>query len=136
MILLDTSVVIGLAFGRVFAAGARLAIVEAAGRNSLFVSAVTAWEIGLLATRTRRTGALIGNARRFFAAVVADARLNVLPIDADTMLEAAYLPGVFHADPSDRMLVATARIGNLAFVSDDRAILDYAGLGHVRAIQA
>jgi PIN domain nuclease of toxin-antitoxin system len=40
----------------------------------------------------------------------------------------------FHSDPIDRMLVATARIEGLTLVTRDRAILDYAAQGHVRAL--
>jgi PIN domain nuclease of toxin-antitoxin system len=44
------------------------------------------------------------------------------------------LPGRLHDDPIDRILVATARREGLTLITRDRAILDYAAQGHVRAL--
>ena len=95
---------------------------------------MTAWELGLLATRTGQTGPRLGDARIIFDTVVTRARLQVVPLSAVIALHAAYLPKPFHRDPSDRMIVATARLAELSLATNDRKILDYAALGHVRAI--
>jgi PIN domain nuclease of toxin-antitoxin system len=52
----------------------------------------------------------------------------------EVALSAAYLPGDFHRDPADRLLIATARELDVPLVTRDRRILDYAGQGHVDAI--
>jgi PIN domain nuclease of toxin-antitoxin system len=44
------------------------------------------------------------------------------------------LPGELHADPADRLLIATARQLGVPLVTRDRRILDYAAQGHVDAI--
>jgi PIN domain nuclease of toxin-antitoxin system len=44
------------------------------------------------------------------------------------------LPSQLHDDPVDRILVATARIEGLTLVTRDRALLDYATQGHLRAL--
>lgn len=134
MILLDTSIVLGLAWGDPIRPSARAQIAAAISEARLFVSAVTAWELGLLATRSGQTGPRIGNATQFFDLVVARAKLVVLPVSATAALDAAYLPEPFHRDPSDRMIVAIARGENLTIATNDRKILTYAALGHVRAI--
>ncbi len=41
------------------------------------------------------------------------------------------LPAAFHADPTDRLLIATARIGGFTLVTRDQKILDYGKAGHV-----
>ena len=33
----------------------------------------------------------------------------ILPVDHDIVIKSTVLPGVFHKDPADRMIVATAR---------------------------
>jgi len=53
-----------------------------------------------------------------------------------TVIDSCRLPGVFHADPADRLLVATARSANAVLVTRDRKILDYAAEGHVRVLAA
>ncbi len=49
-------------------------------------------------------------------------------------IDASYLPGDFHSDPMDRLIVATARHLGIPIVTGDRKILAYAEIGHVRAI--
>jgi len=46
------------------------------------------------------------------------------------------LPGTFHADPADRMIIATARHSGIPLLTADRAILDYGAAGHVHAMNA
>lgn len=40
-------------------------------------------------------------------------------------IEAYKLPGRFHKDPADRLLVATARVRDMTLVTADERILDY-----------
>ncbi len=134
MILLDTSIFLYVAQGRSVIPAARIAIDAAAAEDHLWVSAVTAWELGLLATRTGRTGLPLGDARIIFDTVVARSRLRVVPLSSAVALDAACFPEPFHRDPSDRMIVATARLAELVLATNDRKILAYAALGHVKAI--
>lgn len=46
------------------------------------------------------------------------------------------LPGEFHADPTDRLIVATARHWPATLLTADQAILRYAAGGHFDAIDA
>jgi PIN domain nuclease of toxin-antitoxin system len=39
--------------------------------------------------------------------------MNLYPLTAEIAVESSFLPGDFHGDPADRLIVATARIGNL-----------------------
>lgn len=50
--------------------------------------------------------------------------------DLQVMEEAYSLPPSFHADPADRVIVATARIRGMAVVTGDRRILDYPHVEH------
>ncbi|PYJ92798.1 MAG: PIN domain nuclease, partial [Verrucomicrobia bacterium] len=47
--------------------------------------------------------------------------------------EAYNLPGTFHNDPADRVLVATARIKKLTLITADELILRYP---HVKTLRA
>jgi PIN domain nuclease of toxin-antitoxin system len=55
-------------------------------------------------------------------------------ITADVAIDACYLPGDFHADPMDRLIVATARHLGLPLVTSDRKIIAYAAAGYVDII--
>lgn len=43
---------------------------------------------------------------------------------------------MFHGDPADRMLVATARESEATLLTADQAILQYGSEGYVRAMRA
>ena len=52
-------------------------------------------------------------------------------MDLEIIEEAYSLPEPFHADPMDRILVATARVHGLTLLTADKAILSYP---HVRTL--
>ncbi len=54
-----------------------------------------------------------------------------LPVDLEIVEEAYSLPEPFHADPVDRLLVATARLHGLRLITADEKILAYP---HVRTL--
>jgi PIN domain nuclease of toxin-antitoxin system len=51
-------------------------------------------------------------------------------------VESTRLPGDFHRDPADRILVATARMTGAALVTCDERIVAYAKDGRVRVVNA
>jgi PIN domain nuclease of toxin-antitoxin system len=55
------------------------------------------------------------------------------PVDLQIAAEAYRLPGSFHRDPADRILVATARLKGWTLLTADRRILAYP---HVRSRDA
>jgi len=59
--------------------------------------------------------------------------LETLDLDHMTAVEAYQLPGEFHQDPADRLLVATARNQGRILITADRKILNYQ---HVNLIKA
>ena len=137
MIILDTNVLIALMNDGRLRAGAVAAVRAATLVRGVLISSVSAWEIGLLATRTGRTAFLFKpDGRNWFAAVARLPGIRLLPLDDSMALEAAYLPGDFHHDPADRLLVASARALGMPLVTKDRAILAYAAAGPVGAIDA
>jgi PIN domain nuclease of toxin-antitoxin system len=54
-----------------------------------------------------------------------------IPVNLEVIEEAFSLPEPFHADPMDRILVATARMHGLTLLTADNAILSYP---HVRTL--
>lgn len=55
--------------------------------------------------------------------------IRFIPVDNVIADDAVNLPGEFHKDPADRIIVATARSLNATLITSDKKILDYA---HVR----
>lgn len=133
-LLLDTHALIWTIEGADLRADARRMIAEAAVAGELFVSAASAWELGVISSKPMLADVIGRNARLWFQNAVARTRARVIDLDADLLLDVSTLPEPLHRDPADRMLIATARARQLTLVTRDRAILDYAAAGHVRAI--
>jgi PIN domain nuclease of toxin-antitoxin system len=137
LLLLDTCAVIWVAQGAPVVPEARAAIREAARLGELYVSPASAWEIGLLA-RPRRGGApgpqFLPDPQAWFAAFMARPGVRLAALTPEIAIDVSYLPGDFHNDPADRMIVATARRLGAAVVTRDQKILDYAQVGHVAAL--
>jgi PIN domain nuclease of toxin-antitoxin system len=63
--------------------------------------------------------------RQWVEQSLADLQAETVPITHDVALEAYALPGRFHRDPADRVLVAAARHYGLTVVTADDRILAY-----------
>jgi PIN domain nuclease of toxin-antitoxin system len=137
LLLLDTCAVIWVAQGAPFEVQAQDVVRESTRLGELYVSPASAWEIGLLG-RPRRSGApgpqFLPDPQAWFAAFMARPGVRLAALTPEIAIDVSYLPGDFHNDPADRMIVATARRLGAAVVTRDQKILDYARAGHVAAV--
>jgi PIN domain nuclease of toxin-antitoxin system len=135
VILLDTHVMIWSATddARLGAKG-RSMINKCDQSDPFHVSAISAWEIAMLVRKGRID--LGEPAWTWFAKASNHPAWQTIPLDAQVAMDAVNLPGDMHGDPADRFLVATARHQGYSILTADRAILDYAAGGHVKAVDA
>jgi PIN domain nuclease of toxin-antitoxin system len=136
-VLLDTCSVIWLANGDRMRRQAVDAIIAAGLAGNLFVSPISAWEVGLL-TRPRsgqRPLQFLPDPKAWFTRVMAGPGVRTAPFTADIAVDASYLPGEVHGDPADRLLLATARHIGVPIVTRDSRILAYGRHGHVATIR-
>jgi PIN domain nuclease of toxin-antitoxin system len=93
-------------------------------RNArLLLSVVSIWEATLLHTKGRLI--LKPNPRAFFDSFTEAIGIRCVPLSRVAAKEAFLLPGEFHADPADRLLVAvTIELGAILVTADER-ILQY-----------
>ena len=136
-VLLDTCAVIWLANGDPMAPDALAAIQHAGGDGGVFVSPISAWEVGLLSRpRPPRRPAVsfLPDVRTWFSRFMAAPGIRDAPLLAEIAIASADLPGDLHGDPADRMIVATARHFAMPIVTRDRRILAYGQAGHVGTI--
>lgn len=93
------------------------------GKNIIFFSAASAWEIAIKA----RLGKLKvpGDLRAFIAEQLALNNITPLPVRLSHALYVYVLPD-YHRDPFDRLLVAQAQIENLLLLTSDLQIAKYA----------
>ena len=105
--------------------------------GKVYVSPISAWEIGMLSRpRPGRAAALefAPDPKTWFSNLMRGPGIRPAALTADVAIEASYLPGAIHNDPADRLLVATARNMRLAIATGDEKIIAYAAAGHVEII--
>jgi PIN domain nuclease of toxin-antitoxin system len=134
-VLLDTNAAIYLVEGLPIRPDAEEAMRRAVRARALMVSPITGWEIGTLIRKGRMTHAsFAANPRLWFQTLLAGHGIGLAPFTLDMALDCHDLPGHFHDDPADRMLVATARNLGIPLMTRDRKIIAYARAGHVQVI--
>ncbi len=132
--LLDTCAAIWLGNREPIEPAALARIRETAAGARVFVSPVSAWEIGLLAHRKRDPMTFLPDPVVWFGTLMAGPGIKPAPFDARIAIASTCLPDWSLRDPADRWLVATARALRMPIVTRDRIILDYAAAGHVQAL--
>jgi PIN domain nuclease of toxin-antitoxin system len=132
-LLLDTHAAIWITDDQPLAKGAVEAIDGAyrAG-GTIFVSAITAWEVGLLESRNRLS--LVARPERWFQQLLAISGVRLADLSPDILIASSFLPGTPPRDPADRILLATARDLGATLVTRDRLLLKYGEDGQVSTI--
>ncbi len=147
-VLLDTCAIIFVANGQAIHPNAQQAIMAATTSGGILVSPVSAWEIGLL---SGKKGIVFQpDPRAWFQTFLAYPGVRLTPLTPEIAIDSSFLPPLpiaalaaisfglggrpLHGDPADRLLVATARSLDVPIVTRDRAILNYAQAGLVKAI--
>lgn len=131
--LLDTCAALWVVAGAISQKAAN-ALAEARRQSlQVYISPITAWEIGMLARKGRFRSQY--SPQRWFEELMAlpDAALADMP--AKVLMESSFLPGEFHFDPADRIIAATAREYGYTVMTRDRALLEYAQAGHLSAFE-
>jgi PIN domain nuclease of toxin-antitoxin system len=132
-LLLDTCAVIWIAEDEKLAPDA-IAAMDGANEAGVttYISPITAWEIGMLASRDRLK--LLITPQRWFARLFEAQGVKLANMSPDLLIAASFLPGKPPRDPADRIIAATARDYGCTLVTRDRLLLDYGEQGHVRVL--
>lgn len=130
MIVLDTHTLVWWVSGDpLLSKRARTAIEREQPDGDIIVSSISAWEIAMLVERGRLV--LSMDVGSWLSTVAQIDAVHFLPVDVEVATKSVDLPGDFHKDPADRMIVATARKLSVPLVTKDEKIRAYA---HVKTI--
>jgi PIN domain nuclease of toxin-antitoxin system len=103
---------------------ARDAISEATTKRSIYISSISVWEVALLVATGRLE--LTIDVQDWIAKSEALPFFTFVPVDNATFLRSVLLPGPLHADPADRVIIATAIMKGMPVVTKDERIRKYA----------
>ncbi|MEW6353054.1 MAG: type II toxin-antitoxin system VapC family toxin [Pseudomonadota bacterium] len=104
-----------------FSAASRKIIQHAGQRGLLRVSILSVWEVGMLESKGRLK--FSRPCLDWINAALSAPGIALAPLEPQAAVESSRLPGSFHGDPVDRMLVATARhLGATLLTQDDKII--------------
>jgi len=91
--------------------------------QGLGISAISCWEVAKLVEYARLT--LPKTVDEWLDEALAYPGISFLELTPRICIESTRLPGDFHRDPADQIIVATARVYNCPIVTVDRKIQEY-----------
>ena len=83
----------------------------AGNKGKVFISAISVWELSMLVAKDRVI--LSEPIHQWVKDSFSQPGVNLSSMLPEIAIESSFLPGEFHGDPADRIIVATARINNL-----------------------
>ncbi len=87
------------------------------------VSAISCWEVAKLVELDRLQLTL--PVLQWLERALTHSGVRLLELTPRIAVESTELPGKFHRDPADQILVATARVLSIPLLTADRKILEY-----------
>ncbi len=133
-LVLDTHVWVWLMLGDpTMSARMRNRIEEAARVGGVIIPAISVWEVSMLEMKGRLV--FTSPISHWVKSALSKPGLRLGALTPEISVESCNLPGEFHGDPSDRMIVATTRIEDALLMTRDKKILEYGGLGHVNVME-
>lgn len=131
---LDTHAFIWLMLGSKELSLQNIKEVESYAKNhALYLSSISLWEIAMLEKRGRIV--LHQPCFQWLEQALEVPGLKIENISPLIAAESSQLPGEFHGDPADRLIVATARALQAKLITRNSKILHYSQSGHIECIK-
>lgn len=135
LVLLDTHAWVWLLNGSArLGPKARKAIQRSLAEEAVLVSAISPWEVAMLVAKGRLV--LDRDIDEWVQKALSFSGIRLEPISPEVAVASTRLPGTLHADPADRMIVATARHIGSMLITADQLLLDYSVAGHLKTLNA
>lgn len=123
MIVLDTHIWVWWVHGDAQLPNTHRAYLQAHEAQGLGVSIISCWEIAKLVENNRL--GLPSPVADWLDQALAYPGIRLLDLTPRVVVDSTQLPGTFHRDPADQMIVATARTYNCPVMTVDAKILAY-----------
>ncbi len=88
--------------------------------NFLGIPAISCWEVAMLVSKQRLE--LSMDVQAWINLALQRPKLKLLPLTPEISVLSTRLPGNFHGDPADRLIVATSLVCDASLISKDEKI--------------
>ncbi len=133
-IIIDTHVFLWLMEGSSELQPSEIELINKIVNNGqVLVASISIWEIAMLQKLGKIT--LSTPIKDWVEQSLNQTGIVIVTFDVAILIESVFLPGNFHKDPADRMIVATSRIKKVPLLTRDRRILDYSKDGHLQVVE-
>lgn len=129
MILLDTHIWVWWVHGDEKLSEAQNESIQDNEDGVIGICAISLWEVAKLVENEKLE--LTVPLEKWFSQALSYPGIQIIELTPEIATESTRLPGEFHRDPADQMIVATARIMKCKLVTSDERILNYS---HVKTI--
>ena len=102
---------------------AALDIIQRTETDLRSIASISIWEFAMMVARRRIEIKM--TPEQWLDYAIHKTGLRVFELTPKVAVESCELPGDFHRDPADRIIVATARINGATLVTKDKKILGY-----------
>jgi PIN domain nuclease of toxin-antitoxin system len=123
MIILDTHIWVWWVHGDERLTSTQAEIIEANEKDAIGVSAISVREIAKLVEYNRLD--LSCPLHEWFYEALSYPGIRLIELTPEIAIESTRLPGKFHHDPADQIIVATARLYDSPLITSDTKILKY-----------
>ena len=123
MLLLDTHFRVWWVHGSARLSTLTLEILQEHESAGMAVNVFSCWEVAKLVERGRLD--LRMPVREWTEVALSYPGIELLGLTPEIVVESTQLPGAFHKDPADQLIVATARVEGLALATCDQKLVEY-----------
>jgi PIN domain nuclease of toxin-antitoxin system len=131
MIVLDTHVWIWWVHGDAMLSATTRALLDSSEQSGIAVSAISCWEVAKLVECGRLN--LPCPVAAWLQQALAYPGVQLIELSPTICVESTQLPGTFHRDPADQIIVATARVLDAPVATLDAKLLAYP---HIKIVPA
>jgi PIN domain nuclease of toxin-antitoxin system len=124
MIILDTHVLVWLTSDpEKLSSNAKREVQKWKKKGEIYVSSISVWEVAFLVKMNKLEFSI--GLENWLKEVEDTPSIRFVSVDNKIVVDSIFLPGAFHKDPADRIIVATARSLNAEIITKDIKIRNY-----------
>ncbi len=123
MIVLDTHTWVWWVHGDARLTPTQAAAITVNEADRIGITAISCWEVAKLVERRRLE--LPCSLTDWFVQALGYPGVRLLALTPEIAIESCRLPGAFHRDPADQIIVASARLHKCPLVTSDAKLIEY-----------